>query len=42
MNKAQLIDAMAADGISKAQAKAALDSFTGNVGSTQQVVAVYR
>jgi len=35
MNKAQLIDAMAADaGISKAQAKAALDSFTGNVGST--------
>ena len=35
MNKAQLIDAMAADaGISKAQAKAALDSFTGKVGST--------
>ena len=35
MNKAQLIDAMAADaGISKAQAKSALDSFTGNVGST--------
>ena len=32
MNKAQLIDAMAADaGISKAQAKAALDSFTGNM-----------
>ncbi len=35
MNKAQLIDAMAADaGISKAQAKSALDSFTDNVGST--------
>ena len=35
MNKAQLIDAMAADaGISKAQAKSALDSFTNNVGST--------
>ena len=34
MNKAQLIDAMADAGISKAQAKAALDSFTGNVGST--------
>jgi len=34
MNKAQLIDAIAADaGISKAQAKAALDSFTGNIGS---------
>ena len=33
MNKAELIDAMAADaGISKAQAKSALDSFTGNVG----------
>lgn len=32
MNKAELIDAMAADaGISKAQAKAALDSFTDNV-----------
>lgn len=35
MNKAQLIDAMAADaGISKAQAKSALDSFTDNVGTT--------
>jgi DNA-binding protein HU-beta len=35
MNKAELIDAMAADaGISKAQAKAALDSFTGNVAGT--------
>lgn len=34
MNKAQLIDAIAADaGISKAQAKSALDSFTSNVGS---------
>jgi DNA-binding protein HU-beta len=34
MNKAQLIDAIAADaGISKAQAKAALDSVTGNIGS---------
>ena len=34
MNKAQLIDAIAADaGISKAQAKSALDSFTNNVGS---------
>ncbi len=33
MNKAELIDAMAADaGISKAQAKKALDSFTSNVG----------
>lgn len=33
MNKAELIDAMAADaGISKAQAKSALDSFTANVG----------
>ena len=33
MNKAELIDAMAADaGISKAQAKSALDSFTTNVG----------
>ncbi len=32
MNKAELIDAMAADaGISKAAAKKALDSFTGNV-----------
>lgn len=35
MNKAELIDAMAADaGISKAQAKSALDSFTGNVGNS--------
>lgn len=35
MNKAELIDAMAADaGISKAQAKKALDSFTSNVGSS--------
>ena len=33
MNKAELIDAMAADaGVSKAQAKKALDSFTTNVG----------
>ncbi len=32
MNKAELIDAMAGDaGISKAQAKSALDSFTSNV-----------
>lgn len=32
MNKAELIDAMAAEaGISKAQAKKALDSFTENV-----------
>ncbi len=32
MNKSDLIDAMAADaGISKASAKLALDSFTGNV-----------
>jgi len=32
MNKAELIDAMAADaGITKAQAKSALDSFTTNV-----------
>ena len=32
MNKSDLIDAMAADaGITKAQAKAALDSFTDNV-----------
>lgn len=32
MNKAELIDAMAADaGISKSQAKKALDSFTSNV-----------
>ena len=35
MNKAQLIDAIASDaGISKAQAKSALDSFTNNVGSS--------
>ena len=34
MNKAELIDAIAADaGISKAQAKSALDSVTNNVGS---------
>jgi DNA-binding protein HU-beta len=34
MNKSDLIDAMAADaGISKAAAKAALESFTGNVTS---------
>jgi DNA-binding protein HU-beta len=34
MNKAELIDAMAASaGISKAQAKLALDSFTENVSS---------
>ena len=34
MNKAELIDAMAADaGISKAQAKKALDSFTDNVSN---------
>ena len=33
MNKAELIDAMAADaGVTKAQAKKALDSFTTNVG----------
>ena len=33
MNKAQLIDALASDaGISKSQAKAALDSFTNSVG----------
>jgi len=33
MNKAELIDAMAADaGVSKAQVKKALDSFTTNVG----------
>lgn len=32
MNKSELIDAMAADaGITKAQAKEALDSFTNNV-----------
>ena len=35
MNKSELIDAMAADaGISKAAAKAALDSFTDNVTNT--------
>ena len=35
MNKSDLIDAMAADaGISKAAAKACLDSFTGNVTKT--------
>lgn len=35
MNKAELIDAMAADaGISKAAAKKALDSFTNNVAGT--------
>lgn len=35
MNKSDLIDAMAADaGISKAAAKAALESFMGNVTST--------
>lgn len=35
MNKADLIDAMASDsGISKAAAKKALDSFTGNVSDT--------
>jgi DNA-binding protein HU-beta len=35
MNKAELIDAMAAGaGISKAQAKAALDSFVGAVTDT--------
>lgn len=35
MNKAELIDAMAADaGISKAAAKKALDSFTENVTKT--------
>ena len=34
MNKAQLIDASAADaGISTAQAKSALDSFTNSVGN---------
>ena len=34
MNKAELIDAMASDaGVTKAQAKKALDSFTTNVGS---------
>ena len=35
MNKSELIDAMAADaGISKAAAKAALDSLTGSVTKT--------
>lgn len=35
MNKAELIDAMAEDaGISKADAKKALDSFTGNVSKS--------
>lgn len=35
MNKSDLIDAMAADaGISKAAAKAALESFTNNVTNT--------
>lgn len=35
MNKAELIDAIAADaGITKAQAKKAIDSFTDNVGKT--------
>jgi len=35
MNKSELIDAMAADaGISKGQAKAALESFIGNVSGT--------
>ena len=35
MNKSELIDAMAADaGISKAAAKAALESFTSNVTSS--------
>jgi len=35
MNKSQLIDAMAADaGITKAQAKKALDSFLSNVEAT--------
>lgn len=34
MNKADLIDAMAEDaGITKAQAKSALDSLTGNIGN---------
>lgn len=37
MNKSELIDAMAADaGITKVQAKAALDSFTDNVTKTLQ------
>ena len=35
MTKSELIDAMAADaGINKAQAKAALESFTKNVGDS--------
>ena len=35
MNKSELIDAMAADaGISKAAAKAALESLIGSVGKT--------
>lgn len=35
MNKSELIDAMAADaGISKAQAKSALESFIGSVSNT--------
>lgn len=35
MNKAELIDAIAEDaGISKAEAKKALDSFTGNVSKS--------
>ena len=35
MNKSELIDAMAVDaGISKAAAKAALESLIGSVGST--------
>lgn len=35
MNKSELIDAMAADaGISKAQAKSALESFLSNVSGT--------
>ena len=37
MNKSDLIDAMAADaGISKVAAKAALESFTGNITSSLQ------
>lgn len=37
MNKTELIDAMAADaGITKAQAKIALDSFTSSVTKTLQ------
>lgn len=35
MNKSELVDAMASDaGITKAQAKSALDSFTNNVTKT--------